>query len=47
MTNFERIKEMSVLELANFLSEIQWTSMEGKSKYPHEWEKWLNSENNP
>lgn len=44
MTNYDRIRNMSVLELANFLSEIQWEAMHGKSKYPHEWERWLESE---
>lgn len=43
-TNYDRIKNMSKLELANFLSEIQWEAMQGKSKYPHEWEKYIESE---
>lgn len=43
-TNYDRIRNMSKLELANFLSEIQWEAMQGKSKYPHEWEKYIESE---
>ena len=41
MTNYDRIKSMSVLEIANFLSEIEYVAVQGKSKYPHEWEQWL------
>ena len=41
ITNYDRIKSMSVGEMANFLSEAEWKAMQGKSKYPHEWEQWL------
>ena len=44
MKNYEDIKNMSKLELANFLSEIQWEALSGKGKYPHEWERWLDEE---
>ena len=40
----DRIRNMSKLELANFLSELQWEATSRKSKYPHEWEKYLESE---
>lgn len=40
-TNYDLIKSMSVEEMANFLSEAEWKAMQGKSKYPHEWERWL------
>ena len=44
MTNYEDIKNMSKLELANFLSELEYKAMSGKSKYVHEWEMWLEQE---
>ena len=37
MTNFERIKEMSVEELAVFLSEIRWDSNEPTTQQMYEW----------
>ena len=40
----DRIRNMSKLELAHFLSELQWEATNGKSKYPYEWEKYLESE---
>ena len=40
-TNYNCIKSMSVEEMANFLSEVEWKAMQGKSKYTHEWEQWL------
>ena len=33
--NYEKIQNMSKLELANFLSELRWEVVQGKSKYPH------------
>lgn len=44
MTNYEDIKNMSKLELANFLSELEYKAISGKSKYVHEWEMWLDKE---
>ena len=40
-TNYDRIKSMSVLEIANFLSELEYKAICGKSKYVGEWEQWL------
>ncbi len=44
MTNYEDIKNMSKLELANFLSELEYKAISGKSKYVHEREMWLDKE---
>lgn len=46
MTNYDRIKSMSVLEIANFLSELEYKAICGKSKYVGEWERWLLQEVN-
>lgn len=40
-TNYDHIKSMSVLEIANFLSELEYKAIYGKSKYVGEWERWL------
>lgn len=49
MTNYERIKAMSVEEMAKLLDDIQTDALflEGTIKdlkYPTDWDKWLNSE---
>lgn len=49
MTNYERIKAMSVEEMAQLIDDIQTDALflEGTIndlKYSTEWEKWLNSE---
>ncbi len=49
MTNFERIKEMGIEEMAKLLDDIQTDALflEGTIKdlkYPTDWDKWLNSE---
>lgn len=41
MTNFKRIKNMSIEEMASFLSEIQWDSTEPTTQ---EMLIWLESE---
>ena len=41
MNNYDRIKSMSVLEIANFLSELEYKAIYGKSIYVGEWERWL------
>lgn len=37
MTNFERVKAMTLDELASFLSEIQWDSNEPTTQEMYEW----------
>lgn len=49
MTNYERIKAMSVEEMAELLDDIQTDALflEGTIndlKYPTDWGEWLNSE---
>ena len=49
MTNYERIKAMSVQEMAELFDDIQTDALylEGAIndlKYPTAWDKWLNSE---
>lgn len=49
MTNYERIKAMSVEEMAELIHDIQTDALFlevtiNDLKYPTEWEKWLNSE---
>lgn len=49
MTNYERIKAMSVEEMAKLIEDIQTDTLflEGTIKdlkYPMEWKEWLNSE---
>lgn len=49
MTNYERIKAMSVEEMARLIDDIQIDALFldrtiNDLKYPTEWEEWLNSE---
>ncbi len=45
MTNFERIKEMSVEELSDFL--MDWALKMFEGTMPTNVKKWLESENTP
>lgn len=47
MTNYERIKAMSVEEMAKLIDDIQTDVLRGTIndlEYPTKWKEWLNSE---
>ena len=45
ITNYDRIRNMSVEEMASFFEKIQAdVQFDNKSKYAFEWKRWLESE---
>lgn len=44
MTNYEKLKEKSLEEMAEFLDEVQTDGMMLQGSTPEEWQKWLTAE---